>query len=173
MAPSHTHAHICARTHTHTHTHTDTHTHTHTHNINDRNINCGCNVNTTDAADRARLVAGSTTRRTRGVLTTLAGRGPERATAFVGPLSQQRRVVTVDTLLADHRLVRQTHGGTVNDVVLAMCTAGLRRYLSDHDTLPDRALVASVPVPTASVPSPRCPTTLAVIVPSRMPNAVT
>ena len=80
-------------------------------------------------SDRARLVLEGAGRRTRGLVGTLTGRGADRATAFVGPLSQQRRVVTVDTLLADHRIVRETHGGTVNDVVLATVTGGLRAWL--------------------------------------------
>jgi diacylglycerol O-acyltransferase / wax synthase len=33
------------------------------------------------------------------------------------------------TTLADHRRVRKTHGGTVNDVVLAVVAGGLRRWL--------------------------------------------
>ncbi|MFA9431261.1 wax ester/triacylglycerol synthase family O-acyltransferase [Egicoccus sp. AB-alg2] len=37
-------------------------------------------------------------------------------------------------------------GGKVNDVVLAMSAGALRRYLLDHDALPDRPLVAAVPV---------------------------
>ncbi|MGQ0621727.1 MAG: wax ester/triacylglycerol synthase family O-acyltransferase, partial [Panacagrimonas sp.] len=37
-------------------------------------------------------------------------------------------------------------GGTTNDVVLALCAAALRRYLSDQDALPDAPLIAMVPV---------------------------
>ena len=48
---------------------------------------------------------------------------------FLGPLSQQRRVVTVETDLADHRRVRDAHGGTVNDVVLATVAGALRAWL--------------------------------------------
>jgi len=45
-------------------------------------------------------------RRGRKVLNALTGRGPERETVFSGALSQQRRVVTVDTELEDYRTVR-------------------------------------------------------------------
>jgi diacylglycerol O-acyltransferase len=63
------------------------------------------------------------------VLSGLAGRRPARGTALTGELSQQRRVVGVETTLADHRTVRDAHGGTVNDVVLAALTGGLRAWL--------------------------------------------
>jgi len=41
----------------------------------------------------------------------------------------QRRYGMVRTSLADHRTVRKAHGGTVNDVVLAVVAGGLRRWL--------------------------------------------
>ena len=44
-------------------------------------------------------------------------------------LSQQRRFVTVAARLADYRTVRDAHGGTVNDVILATVTGGLRGWL--------------------------------------------
>src|SRR5699024_1356434 len=40
--------------------------------------------------------------------------------------SQQRRFATVCTRLDDYRTVRDTHGGTVNDVVLSVIAGGLR-----------------------------------------------
>jgi diacylglycerol O-acyltransferase len=63
------------------------------------------------------------------VANALAGRRPERETPLSGRLSQQRRVVTVTTDLADYRRVRDDHGGTVNDAVLATVTGGLRAWL--------------------------------------------
>ena len=41
----------------------------------------------------------------------------------------QRRYGMVRTTLADHRAVRTACGGTVNDVVLAVVTGGLRRWM--------------------------------------------
>ena len=38
------------------------------------------------------------------------------------------------------------HGGTVNDIFLAMCGGALRRYLLSQEALPDQPLVAQVPV---------------------------
>ncbi|MCW2765676.1 MAG: putative diacylglycerol O-acyltransferase [Nocardioides sp.] len=59
----------------------------------------------------------------------LSGRRPERETPISGILSQQRRVVVVCTQLADYRSIRDVHGGTVNDVILATITGGLRGWL--------------------------------------------
>jgi diacylglycerol O-acyltransferase len=46
-----------------------------------------------------------------------------------GPLSQQRRVVAVETKLADYRTIRKAQGGTINDVILATVTGALRAWL--------------------------------------------
>lgn len=61
-------------------------------------------------------------------------------------LSQQRRFLTVRTELDDYRTVRQFHGGTVNDVVLATVTGALRAWLmtraeSVHTSRQLRAMV--------------------------------
>lgn len=42
--------------------------------------------------------------------------------------------------------MRKATGVTVNDVVLAMSGAALRRYLAERGALPNRPLVAMVPV---------------------------
>ncbi len=68
------------------------------------------------------------TRRPRSVLGALTGGSGGRGVVR-GPLSQQRRIVTVDTCLADYRRIRDVHGGTVNDVVLATLTGALRNWL--------------------------------------------
>jgi len=68
-------------------------------------------------------------RRARRVAAALSGRSPESGSPISGSLSQQRRVVTVDTALADHQRVRKAHGGSVNDVILAVVTGGLRGWL--------------------------------------------
>ena len=44
-------------------------------------------------------------------------------------LSEQRRFTTVRTRLEDYRKVRRTHGGTVNDVILATVTGAMRAWL--------------------------------------------
>jgi WS/DGAT/MGAT family acyltransferase len=45
----------------------------------------------------------------------------------------------------DVKHVRKAFGVTVNDVVVAVCTGALRRYLAQRDALPRRSLVAAVP----------------------------
>jgi diacylglycerol O-acyltransferase len=73
--------------------------------------------------------ADAATRRVGGVVNALANRGSEQDSPIGGTLSQQRRFVTVRRSLAEHRRVRDAHGGTVNDVVLATVTGGLRAWL--------------------------------------------
>jgi WS/DGAT/MGAT family acyltransferase len=48
--------------------------------------------------------------------------------------------------LDDVKRLKDARGTTVNDVVLAICTGALRRFLIDGDELPDKPLVAVVPV---------------------------
>jgi WS/DGAT/MGAT family acyltransferase len=42
--------------------------------------------------------------------------------------------------------VKSAAGVTVNDVVMAMSAGALRRWLQDHDALPEQPLVAAIPV---------------------------
>jgi diacylglycerol O-acyltransferase / wax synthase len=48
---------------------------------------------------------------------------------LTGTLSEQRRFAMVETKLDDYRRVRNLHGGTVNDVVLAVIAGALRAWL--------------------------------------------
>lgn len=81
---------------------------------------------TLDAALRG---AESAVVRASRVANALTGRRPERETPLSGRLSQQRRIVTVTTELAEYRRIREDHGGTVNDVILATIAGGLRAWL--------------------------------------------
>ncbi|MBR9909298.1 MAG: wax ester/triacylglycerol synthase family O-acyltransferase [Gammaproteobacteria bacterium] len=53
--------------------------------------------------------------------------------------------------LADLKAIRlAVKGATINDVVLAICSGGLRTYLKKHNELPAESLVAWVPINTRS-----------------------
>lgn len=72
--------------------------------------------------------------------------GTAPSTPFNGSITPHRRVALRSVPLADVKAVKSATGATVNDVVMAACAGGLRRYLLDHDALPERPLVAMVPV---------------------------
>lgn len=67
-------------------------------------------------------------------------------TPWAGALGRLRAATYADVSLHDLRIVGETYGVTVNDVVLAAATAALRRWLLDHDALPELPLVANVPI---------------------------
>jgi len=75
-------------------------------------------------------------------------------TSFNGAVTAHRAVAFSKASLEEIKLVKNTFGTTVNDVVLAACTRSLRRWLLAHEGLPDRALVASVPVSVRSESDP-------------------
>ncbi|MGX1812170.1 wax ester/triacylglycerol synthase family O-acyltransferase [Nocardia sp. NPDC055321] len=64
-------------------------------------------------------------------------------------ISPQRRVCTASIEFARVAAIAQGTGTSVNDVVLSACGAALRRYLSEAGDLPDKALIAGVPVSIA------------------------
>jgi diacylglycerol O-acyltransferase len=65
---------------------------------------------------------------------------------FNVPLTGSRRVVAQSYDLERIKAVKDAAGVTVNDVVMAMSGSALRAYLSSHGALPDRPLIAYVPV---------------------------
>jgi len=67
-------------------------------------------------------------------------------TLLSGSITAERTVALTTVSLADVREVADTFELKLNDVVMAMCAGGLRRWLQDSGGLPDRPLVASVPV---------------------------
>ncbi len=67
-------------------------------------------------------------------------------TPFNRPITQHRRWAFCDVPLDTIKAVKNALGVTVNDVVLALSTAALRRWLLDHEALPDTPLIAAVPV---------------------------
>lgn len=67
-------------------------------------------------------------------------------TVFNASLTSRRELAFGLAPLADLKIIRRAFDVTVNDVVLAACTYGLRTYLQAVDEIPDRPLVCSVPV---------------------------
>lgn len=67
-------------------------------------------------------------------------------TMFNVPIGGARRVAIRSWPLERIKQVRKATGSTVNDVVLAMSAGALRGYLSERGALPDKPLIAMVPV---------------------------
>ncbi len=67
-------------------------------------------------------------------------------TPFNGTLTPRRVVSFCQVPLADVKHVKTTFGTTVNDVVLAASAMALRRYLDTLEQVPDKPLLAAVPV---------------------------
>lgn len=67
-------------------------------------------------------------------------------TSFNGALTAARSVAMLSLPLDRAMAVKQAADVTLNDVLLALVSAGLRRYLMGRAELPHRSLVASVPV---------------------------
>ena len=67
-------------------------------------------------------------------------------TSFNGALSRRRSVAFTGIGLDDVKRLKSALGVTVNDIVLAVCTGALRNFLIQGGELPDKPLVAVVPV---------------------------
>lgn len=61
-------------------------------------------------------------------------------------ISRNRRFATQKVATARVKAVAQAIDGTVNDAVLGLCSAALRKYLVELDALPPQPLVAMLPV---------------------------
>jgi diacylglycerol O-acyltransferase / wax synthase len=86
-----------------------------------------------------RLVSGDPNRAIRSELKT-----PK--TSFNGQISPHRRFAFGQLDLDRVKAVKTAYGVTVNDVVVAICAGAVRRWLLEHDELPDEPLVTQVPV---------------------------
>ena len=71
---------------------------------------------------------------------------PAPKTLFNVSISNQRAFAARSVPLDEVKQMAKRSGGSVNDVVLGVCAAALRRYLTDHGELPAEPLVAAVPV---------------------------
>ena len=67
-------------------------------------------------------------------------------TLFNTQITGARRFAAQSWPLDTVKAIAKATGTTVNDVILAMCSAALRKYLDSFDALPDAPLVAMVPV---------------------------
>jgi WS/DGAT/MGAT family acyltransferase len=65
---------------------------------------------------------------------------------FTRPLTGRRHVALTSFALAPVRALKDHHDVSVNDVVLAVCAGGLRRWLDARDALPVDPLLALIPV---------------------------
>jgi diacylglycerol O-acyltransferase / wax synthase len=67
-------------------------------------------------------------------------------TPFNDAVTCRRAVAYTELDLEDIKKVKNRFNVTVNDVVMALCSSVLRRFLLDGSQLPDTSLVATVPV---------------------------
>ncbi|NVI85973.1 wax ester/triacylglycerol synthase family O-acyltransferase [Actinomadura sp. BRA 177] len=67
-------------------------------------------------------------------------------TPFNNPIGRRRSVACGELPLTEIKEIRRGLGGSVNDVVMALCATALRQWLDKRGDLPDRPLVAAVPV---------------------------
>ncbi|WP_395311212.1 wax ester/triacylglycerol synthase family O-acyltransferase [Mycobacterium sp. AMU20-3851] len=67
-------------------------------------------------------------------------------TRFQARVSPHRRVAFGSLSLTEVKTIKNTLGCTVNDVVLAICTAGLRTWLDERGELPAEPLAGFVPM---------------------------
>ncbi|MEU8221549.1 wax ester/triacylglycerol synthase family O-acyltransferase [Kribbella sp. NPDC048915] len=73
-------------------------------------------------------------------------------TIFNQPVSGARRFAAQSWPIERLENVRVATGGTLNDVLLGMCSGALRNYLLELDALPGKALTAMVPVSLRTTP---------------------
>jgi len=71
---------------------------------------------------------------------------PAPPTPWNKTISAHRRFAMRSASLETVRALKTASGGTVNDIVMAVCTGALRTYLLRHNALPSRPLRAMVPV---------------------------
>ncbi len=62
------------------------------------------------------------------------------------PMNGQRRFATKQVPLAEVKAAAKAVDGTVNDIVLWLCSSALQRYLDENGALPEKRLTAAVPV---------------------------
>lgn len=71
---------------------------------------------------------------------------PVPISIFNGSISAKRTWGTAILSFDRINALRKTAGGTINDIILAICAGAIRRYLQDRERLPLQPLVANVPI---------------------------
>lgn len=67
-------------------------------------------------------------------------------TALNVPITAERGFATASVPRAELKAIATANEATVNDVVLALCSGALRRYLKRNASIPRKSLIASMPI---------------------------
>jgi diacylglycerol O-acyltransferase / wax synthase len=67
-------------------------------------------------------------------------------TSFNAAITAHRIIAFTGVALADVKKVKETFDVKVNDVIMAVVSGALRRYLENRGELPEKSLIASIPV---------------------------
>jgi diacylglycerol O-acyltransferase / wax synthase len=67
-------------------------------------------------------------------------------TPFNATITRERSYAARTISLGDAKATAKASGAKLNDVVMAVCSGALRRYLQEKDQLPDKPLIAGVPI---------------------------
>lgn len=70
---------------------------------------------------------------------------------FNVPITGSRRFAVKNLSLSEIKDLGKQANATVNDIVLALCSGALRKYMMDKGALPKKSLIASVPVSVRQV----------------------
>jgi diacylglycerol O-acyltransferase / wax synthase len=84
-----------------------------------------------------------------GTLQSLVGQLPTLdapRTPFNASVSRERSYAARTISLGDAKAISKASGAKLNDVVMAVCSGALRRYLQEKSQLPDKPLIAGVPI---------------------------
>lgn len=67
-------------------------------------------------------------------------------TPFNATITRERSYAARTISLSDAKAIGKASGAKLNDVVMAICAGALRRYLQEKSQLPDKPLIAGVPI---------------------------
>jgi WS/DGAT/MGAT family acyltransferase len=67
-------------------------------------------------------------------------------TPFNATITRERSYAARTVSLSDAKAIAKASGTKLNDVVMAICAGALRRYLQEKGQLPDKPLIAGVPI---------------------------